>query len=104
MKAIKDTSGNRLRWGRRRLRAMRFADSHPFAENAKGWESSLDFDENHKRRQPLCDMLPSSILNREAFNSYPAMKSTGDKKTMIKIGIQGDPGSFSHEAAMKLVP
>src|ERR1035437_6930537 len=26
-----------LRWGRRRLRAMKFEDSHPFAKNANGW-------------------------------------------------------------------
>jgi len=30
--------------------------------------------------------------------------STGEQDTGMKIAIQGEPGSFSHEAALKLVP
>jgi len=33
----------------------------------------------------------------------PPQKQTGEPATGMKIAIQGEPGSFSHEAAMKLV-
>jgi prephenate dehydratase len=39
---------------------------------------------------PFCAMLPESLLQ--------------ENSTEMKIAIQGEPGSFSHEAAIKLVP
>ena len=33
----------------------------------------------------------------------PANEQTGDSRNGMKIAIQGEPGSFSHEAAMRLV-
>ena len=35
--------------------------------------------------------------------AFPSRTPTGESGTGMKIAIQGEPGSFSHEAAMKLV-
>ena len=41
--------------------------------------------------------------HQDASAAPPPHFSTGEQGTGMKIAIQGEPGSFSHEAAMKLV-
>src|SRR5580704_12754982 len=43
-----------------------------------------------------------SIISRS--RTAGSAGSTGAKEQSMKIAIQGEPGSFSHEAALKLVP
>jgi prephenate dehydratase len=42
-------------------------------------------------------------VQQNAFTTPASRASTGAQGTGMKIAIQGEPGSFSHEAAMKLV-
>ena len=51
-----------------------------------------------------CGMVPESSLSSQPPLQTPATRTTGEAGTGMKIAIQGEPGSFSHEAAMKLVP
>jgi prephenate dehydratase len=56
------------------------------------------------------DAIPIELwygARKQSFQAAPvaptAKQPTGDSGTGMKIAIQGEPGSFSHEAAMKLV-